>query len=737
METSAMDTTASGTTSMQKFPLSRRQFLGGAAGLTFAVGLGPGGRWLVADASAKSADSAAVVEIGAWVRIAADGAVTIITPAAEMGQGSMTGVPIALAEELDADWSGVTLEMAPAVAETYGYGEPGSKRMMIVGSRAVRSYFQPMRRAGAQVRKFLIQTAAEAWGVDAATLVTEPGTVVDPAHGRRMTYGEIARIATVPGELPPVDDAELKRPEAFRLIGKPVPRRDIPEKVDGAAQFSIDVILPGMVYATTVHAPVQLAKPVRWNDSAVRDLPGVIDTVGLDTGVTIVADTFEHVLAARQALAVEWARGAAAEGFDSEAALGSGYAEVLGRDGAAQVVAQAGDGGAAFDRAARTFRAEYRSDYGYHAQMEPLNAVARFNEAGDRVEIWEGSQAPDLSRHQIAAALGFAPEQVDYHQQYLGGGFGRRSLNDYAIEAALVARAVRKPVKLIWTREEDLAYGMFRPQNLQCVEAALDDGGRVTGWRQCVVGDGEGLLYSGINLEEYYEVPNRQIETRGTPHGIRLKHWRAVAHPFNLFAIESCVDELAAEAGLDPFTFRRERLGLTPKAATVFAAVEKLSDWHRPRPDGRALGVSVSERSGSLGAGVVEISLDRQRGRIRVHKVWVAIDGGIVVQPDMARANIESGVVYGLSSVLKERATVKGGAVQQSNFNQYELLRISEAPEEIHVEFIERDTPPTGLGEIGNPFIAAAVANAFHALTGKRLYHMPFTPQRVSAVLEA
>lgn len=722
-----------GTSGMQNSALSRRRFLGGAAGLTFAVGLGPGGRWLVADASANPANA----EIGAWVRIAADELITIITPAAEMGQGSMTGVPIALAEELDADWSKVSLEMAPAVAETYGYGEPGRKRMMIVGSRAVRSYFEPMRRAGAQVRKFLIQTAAEEWRVDAATLVTEPGEVVDPANGRRLTYGEIASIATVPHELPPVEDADLKRPREFRLIGKPVPRWDIPEKVDGAAQFSMDVILPGMVYASTVHAPVQLAKPARWNDKAVRSLPGVIHTVGLEFGVAIVADTFEQVLAARQALDVEWARGAAAEGFDSEAALDNDYAEVLGSDDEAQVVERAGDGGAVFDRAAKTFRAEYRSDYGYHAQMEPLNAVARFNESGDRVEIWEGSQAPDRSRHAIAAALGFAPEQVDYHQQYLGGGFGRRSLNDYALEAALVARTVNKPVKLIWTREEDLAYGMFRPQNLQCVEAALDGNGKVTGWRQCVVGDGKGLLYSGINVEKYYEVPNRQIETRGTSHGIRLKHWRAVAHPFNLFAIESFVDELAAETGMDPFTFRQERLGLTPKAATVFAAVRKLSDWHAPRPDDRALGLSVSERSGSLGAGVVEISLDRQRGRIRVHKVWVAIDGGIVVQPDMARANIESGIVYGLSSVLKERATMKGGTVQQSNFNDYQLLRMSEAPEEIHVEFIKRDTPPTGLGEIGNPFIAAAVANAFHALTGKRLYHMPFTPDRVRAVLEA
>jgi len=416
--------------------------------------------------------------------------------------------------------------------------------------------------------------------------------------------------------------------------------------------------------------------------------------------------------------------------------LDSGYAQVMSDpDSEVRVIDTAGMGGAVFDKAGKVFKAEYRSDYGYHAQMEPLNAVARFNEAGDQVEIWEGTQAPGSSRAAIAAALGFEVSQVIHHQQYLGGGFGRRSLSDYSIEAALVARATRLPVKMIWTREEDLAFGMFRPQNLQCVEAALDDEGSITGWRHCVVGDGGGLIYSGINVEDYYNVPHRQIETRGTSHGIRLKHWRGVAHPFNLFAIESLVDEMAAAEGLDPFAFRRDRMALTPKAKAVFDAVEKLSDWHTPRPEGRALGLSVSERSGSLGAGVVEISLNPTSGRIRVHKVWAAIDGGIIVQPDMARANIESGVIYGLSSVLKERATIKGGAVEQTNFDNYELLRMSEAPEEIHVEFIKRDTPPTGLGEIGNPFIAAAVANAFHALTGKRLYHMPFVPERVRAVL--
>ena len=715
--------------------ISRRSFLGSATGLGFAISFGPRGAWLISGAEARAAGH----EIGAWVRIAPDDRITIITPAAEMGQGSMTGVPVALAEELDADWAKVTLEMAPAEPEIYGYaGRRGGKSMRITGSRAVMSYFEPMRFAGAQVRKVLVQAAAKKWGVDAATLATEPNIVIDHATGRRLSYGEIAAFAEVPATMPSVSPAELKKKSEFRLIGKPVARRDIPAKVNGSAQYAIDVQLPGMVYASTVHAPVQLAEPERWNDAEIRELKGVIDVVRLERGVAVVADTFEHVLAARRALRVGWSKDAAAEGYDSEQALGTQYDAIAADKGApAKPVMASGNIERAFGNASKVYKANFRSDYAYHAQMEPLNGVARFNAAGDEVEIWEGTQSPGGSREAIAEALGFRPSQVIHHQQYMGGAFGRRSITDYTIEAALIARAIKRPVKMIWTREEDLAYGMFRPQSLQCLEAALDEDGKVSGWRHCVIGDGDRLLYSGIRLERYYGIPNQLVEQRGTSHGIRLKHWRAVAHPFNLFAIEGLVDEMASSEGLDPFVFRRARLAMTPKADRVFDAVQRMSDWQKRRPDGRALGLSVTERSGSLGAGVVEISLDRDRGRIRVHKVWVAVDGGIVVQPEMARRNVESGIVYGLSSVLKERATVKNGAVVQSNFHDYRLLRMSEAPEEIHVGFIDSDASPTGLGEIGNPFIAAAVANAFHALTGKRLYHMPFTPERVRRVLAA
>lgn len=714
--------------------ISRRKFIGSAAGLTFAIGLSPKGTWLISEAGAKVASN----QIGAWVRISPDDQITIITPAAEMGQGSMTGVPIALAEELDADWSKVMLEMAPAEPEIYGYSRRGgAKSMRIAGSRAVRSYFEPMRLAGAQVRKVLIQAAANEWGVDPGTLVTEPNLVVDRATGKRLSYGEIAEFAEVPAKMPVVAKDELKNKSDFRLIGTSVPRHDIPAKVDGTAQYSIDVHLPGMVYASTVHAPVQMATPQSWNDEEVGKLEGVIDVVQLDRGIAVVADTFEHVLAARRALSVSWSKDAMAEGYDSEQALDRQYEEVAAQDDSSSRVHETGDVDGAFKAASRVYKANFKSDYGYHAQMEPLNGVARFNEAGDEVEVWEGTQGPGGSRQAIARALGFETSQVIHHQQYMGGGFGRRTITDYTIEAALIAREIKRPVKMIWTREEDLAFGMFRPQTFQCLEAALDVDGRISGWRHCVVGDGDRLIYSGIKLEMYYGIPNQVIERRGTSHGIRLKHWRAVAHPFNIFAIEGLVDEMASKEGLDPFEFRRRRMLMTPKADRVFGAVERMSDWHTERPDGRALGLSVTERSGSLGAGVVEISLDEKRGRIRVHKVWVAIDGGIVVQPQMARRNVESGVVYGLSSVLKERATIKNGAVVQSNFHDYQLLRMADAPEEIHVEFLDSDESPKGLGEIGNPFIAAAVANAFHTLTGKRLYHMPFTPARVRQALEA
>jgi isoquinoline 1-oxidoreductase beta subunit len=714
------------------FDISRRRFLAGAGGLTFCVAIGTDGIRLMSEAQASASRA-----MNAWVRIAPDGVVTILSAGAEMGQGSMTSLPLIIAEEMDADWSKVAIEWAPADADVYGYEVDGRRSMVIAGSRAVMMYFDQLRLAGAQVRKVLMMNAAEKWSVTPASLRTEPGVVVDPASGRRMSYGEIAGFGTIPATLPTVDKSELKDKSQFRLIGKSVPRRDIPAKVNGTAQYAMDVRLPDMVYATARHSPVHGGEPESWNEDKVKSMRGVLGTTRLPDGVAVIADSLPHALAARGALEVAWKRGARAEGFDSEKALEETYVKVHADPSAKrQTLDSKGDAKAAFGSAARTYKSEYRSDYGYHAQMEPVNAVARFNAAGDRVEVWEGTQAPDISRARIAKSLGFKPEQVTLHQCYMGGGFGRRTLGDYAAEAALIAREARRPVKLVWTREEDIAYGMFRPQSFQCLEAALDRDGKVTGWSHCVVGDGGVLLTSGIKIP-YYQVPNQHIEMRGVSHGIRVKHWRAVGHVFNVFAIESFVDEMATDRGMDPVEFRFQRMSISPRARAVFERAVQMSDWKAPRPDGRALGISISERSGSLGAGVAEISLDRATGKIRVHKAWLAVDGGLVVQPAAAKANVESGIVFGLSSVLHERVTLKAGVVEQSNFHDYHLQRMSDMPEEMHVEFVDRDAAPSGLGEIGNPWVAAAVANGFYRLTGKRLRHMPFTPARVLETLRA
>src|SRR6266481_5409633 len=633
--------------------LSRRSVIAGLGGMAFCVAVGNDGVRLMSQAQANALANAPITP---WVRIAPDGRITILSAGAEMGQGSMTSLPLILAEEMDADWSNVTIKWAPPDAKVYGYKDPfGTENLMwIVGSRAVQLYFTQLRMAGAQVRKVLIANAAQKWGVDAETLKTEPSVVINPANGARMSYGEIAAFGTIPLTLPTVDPKELRERKNFRLIGKAVPRRDIPSKVNGTAQYAIDVTLPGMLYASSLHSPVHSAQPgiwdpgkqdqsgaapESWNDAQVKAMRGVIAIVPLANGLAVVADHFAAAKAGRDALKVTW-RKAKAEGFNSDRAL-EDYVKVHADPNAQAVkLEQKGDITAAFASAAKTYHAEFRSDYAYHAQMEPLNAVVRINEAGDRVEVWEGSQAPDESRKAVAKALSLPLEQVDFHQCYMGGGFGRRSLGDYAAECALIAKAVRRPVKLIWTREEDIAQGMFRPQSFQCLEAATDASGNVTGWKHCVVGDGEALLVTGIKIA-YYGVPSQAIERRGVSHGIKLKHWRAVGHVFNTFAIESFVDQMAADQGMDPIEFRFERI------------------------------------------------------------------------------------------------TIRDGAVEQSNFHNYNVMRMSDLPEELNVKFVDVDTRPTGLGEIGNPFIAGAISNAFFQLTGKRLRHLPFTAERVLETLKA
>lgn len=716
--------------------LSRRGLLKAVGGLTFCAAMGADGFRLTAVVQAQTAPGATAASLNPWVRIRPDGTTLIYSAGAEMGQGTLTSLAAVVAEEMDADWSKVIVEFAPSEAEVYGYVSGDRRSMAITGSHGVQYYYKDMRIAGAQVRRVLLAAAAEHWKVDAATLKTEPHAVIDPTSGRRLSYGEIAAFAKVPAQLPEIADGDLKAGGDFRLIGKTQPRRDIPAKVNGSAVYSIDIHLPGMVYATSLHSPVHNGAPERWNDAEIKAMKGVLGTVKLRSGVAVVAETWENALAAKQALQVNWAAAKAAE-FDSEKVFDLYDKTHADSKAEAKSVRAKGDVSAAFAAAAQTFKSEFRSDFGYHATMEPLNAVARFNAAGDAVEVWDGTQAPDRCRADVARALGFKVEQVTHHQCYMGGGLGRRSVGDYASETALIARAVNRPVKLIWTREEDLAFGMFRPQTYQCLEAAFDGDGNISGWRHCVVGDGGTQLLIGGTRLPNYQVPHQNIELRPLSHGVRLKHWRGVANVFNTFAVESFVDELAVARAMDPIDFRVKHMAVSRRARTVMEKVAAMSDWGAKRGDGRVLGLSLGEKADSVAAGVVEISLDRGTGKIHVHKVWLAVDGGLIVQPDAAKANLESGILQGLSSVLHERVTLKDGVVEQSNFHDYHLLRMEDVPEDIAIEFVERDAPPAGLGETGNPWTASAIANAFYRLTGKRLRHMPFTPERVRALLSA
>ena len=496
----------------------------------------------------------------------------------------------------------------------------------------------------------------------------------------------------------------------------------------------MDVQVPGMVYAAMSRAPVNGSRPLKANAAEVKAIPSVIDVVTLDHGVVVVADTMEGAMTARRSLKVEWSKGAKAEGFQSEKDL-EGYKAVARGDVVGDTLTKKGDAKAA-PGVVKTYRADFYSDHAYHAQMEPLNAVARVNAAGDGAEVWAGTQAPSGARMSAAKALGVGVDKIVFHPCYLGGGFGRRSWSDYVEEAVLASKAVKRPVKLVWSREDDLAYGAFRPMALQCLKAGVDKVGSIVSWEHCIVGDGKNLLTSGIKIP-FYGVPNQLIELRGQSSGVRLKHWRAVGHGFNKFAIESMVDLVAADLKIDPVELRRRLTQHSPRARTVIETAARMAGWGKPRPEGRALGIAFAERSDSLSAGVAEVSLDRAKGRIHVHRFWAALDAGIVVQPPNAVAQMEGGIVYGLSSMLTERVTFENGRVQQSNFHDYEVMRMADAPEEIHVEIIPSTEPPVGIGETGVPIASGAVANAFFALTGRQIRHMPFTPERVKAALKA
>jgi isoquinoline 1-oxidoreductase beta subunit len=727
--------------------LSRRQVMIGVAGLTFAVALA---RLEDALAAAPSAEMAGRL-LSPWVSIATDGSISIMSPATEMGQGSTTSLPLIIAEELDADWSKVRIVPAPPIEALYG--NPGfAGQMYTAGSNAVTSYFRPLRIFGAQVRRVLMDNAARKLGVPIEELITEPSVVVHAKSGRKLGYGDIAAFADVPAKAPEVKPESLKKPSQFRLISKDVMRVELPNKVNGSAKYAIDVQVPGMIYGVVLRSPVEGGGPDRVDESKLKAIDGVIRIVGLPYGVGVLAESAWAALAARRALdgAVTWTRTGMGWGFDSDAGMEAFAAAASNLKAPATDWDRQGNAPDEMTKAATVLEATYRCDYAYHAQMEPLNAIASVSPAGDAVELWCGTQSQSLAVEATAKVLGIPRDKVKLNYYLMGGGFGRRGHRDeeFIVDAVLLAKEAGKPVKVLWTREDDVRNGRFRPITAHHLRAGLDATGKLVAWHHRVAGDRvtpymdsvrfqqaggkDNILMRGVELRSY-DIPHQATDQLYRDTGVRTSPLRGIGFTANKFVTEAFLDEIAAKRGIDPVALRLELLKNTPRGRKVVERVAEMANWGRKR-EGRGLGFAFIDYSGTLTAGIAEVSIDRSNGQIHVHNFWCTLDCGIPVQPDNVVAQTESSIVYGLGMALSERITIKDGAVEQSNFYDYRVPRMNEVPM-MHIEIIATDNHPTGVGQMATPLVAPAISGAVAQLTGARLRHTPFTPERVKKAL--
>lgn len=718
-------------------PINRRKFLKSSGSMALFIGVSGIIPQLVSCSGEKEFQQQMEKhKITSWVRISEDGQVTIYNPAAEMGQGSMTSLPAIFAEEMDADWNLVKVEFSPQESAVYGsdgWG-PNGKVMLSAGSKVTNGYYSIMRKAGAQARKILMYTAAKHWEVPIEAITTKSGAVLNLAQKKELGYGELIPFLEIPEYMPEIEERELKDPSDYRLVGKDLFRTDIPAKVTGSAQFAIDVRLPLMVYGVLERGSIHGAVPTLENEAEILEMDGILKIVPFDYAIGLIATTLEQALAAKKNLKISWGKALASD-FNSEEVFRK-YGKIADQPTKGQVIIDIGNINDSMRTASKTYQIDFKNDYVYHAQMEPLNAVIQVAEDGQGAEVWVGSQQGFDSKLGIPQALGLDPDKVKINLQYLGGGFGRRSMTDFTTECAVLAKQVTgRPLKLIWTREDDVTYGAFRPLTLQRIMAATDQQGNITGFSHMVVGDGGNLVTSGIR-NEFYEIPNQYAEWREVTEGIRLKHWRAVGHGPNKFAIECMIDEIAIDQGRDPVELRRKLMQGSPRALATLEEAAAMSDWNGPVANGRAKGVAFLERSGSLSTGVCEISVDGATGKIRVHRFWSAVDAGIIIQPDNVKAQMEGGILMGISSVLYEQITIQNGKIQQSNFHDYNILRMQDIPDSVEITLLDSIELPQGIGETGTPLVACALANAFAKLTGKRLRHLPFTPERVLEVLQ-
>ena len=740
---------------------TRREFMHGV-GVTLTVGATGiiGACEMSPDDSAMPGIDVAANESvtpNAWVSIGADDVITIQFGATEMGQGSMTSVPLVLAEEMDAHWERVRVETVSRHDPTYGnpvaFGYYGLPIMYTAGSAALRGYFNAMRQAGAQARRFLLDAAAAQLGVPVEELSTEPSRVVHAASEQSLSYGEVAAAAEVPDSLPEVPESEFKPRSEYRYLGTDVPRIDVPAKVDGSAEYGIDVRIPDMVYAALLRAPVEGEQPMEVDDSAARAIPGVTGVVTLPYGVAVVGDTVEGTIWGKNALQVTWSESSRFRETDQARDLDDYEARArdLSFSTDNPLWQDVGDIDPAFESADRVIEAVFRSEPAYHAQMEPLSATASVSADGLSAEIWVSTQTQSLTAMAAADLLGTDVDRITVHAMYIGGGYGRRAeYRQKDVEDALnLSRELGRPVKVIWSREDDVRDGIFRPLAAQYLRAALDADGQITALQQRVAtpsvlsfmneprwglsGNRDGISMNGAQVTRY-AIPNIRAEHVRVDRCSRLAAWRGVATSYTRFANESFIDEIAHTVGADPLEFRLDLTRDNPAAQSVLEEAGQMAEWTRPRED-TSLGVALSDYGGaSVAAGIAEVSVNEETGVITVHRYWMAIDAGFIVSPRNTEAQMEGNIVYGISSALKERISVNAGSVDQSNFHDYPVMRMNEMPE-LHVRALSNDKPPSGVGELGLATTGPAIANAVFTATGVRLRELPMTPDRVLAAL--
>jgi len=701
----------------------RREFLkkSATAGTGLVLGFYLPGKF-EALAAAPPVEPAAM---NAWVRIAPDDTVTIVIDKAEMGQGIITALAMLLAEELEFDWKKVKTEFAPAAPVYFNplFGLQGTG-----GSTSVRASWGPLSKTGAAAREMLIAAAAQQWYVEPSACHVENGAVVDNATSKRLGYGALAERAA---KLPVPANPKLKDPKDYKYIGKPTKRLDTPSKVNGKAGFGIDVRLPNIQHAVVARCPVFGGKVKSFDDSKAKSVRGVKQVLQISSGVAVVADNTWSAMEGRRALQITWDEGANAA--NSSDAIRRLYLAAAEKPGA--IARKDGDADAVLATAAKKVEAAYEVPFLAHATMEPMNCAADVRTDG--CDIYAPTQFQTFVQMTGAKISGLKPEQVRVHTTFLGGGFGRRAEQDFIAEAVEISKGTGAPVQVTWSREDDMQGDFYRPAAYSKLVAGLDADGWPVAWKSRIVGPSimsrffPGSVKNGVDetsvegqANSKYAIPNFLVEYALTEAGVPVGFWRSVGNSHNGFITECFVEELAKAGGKDPFEFRRKLLASAPRHRGVLELAAEKAGWGKPLPAGRTRGIAVVETFGSYVAEVAEVSVNRKSGEVKVHRVVCAVDCGRYVNPETIAAQMEGAIVYGLTAALKGQITIEKGRVQQSNFHDYEMLRLKEMPN-VEVHIVPSNEAPGGVGEPGTPPIAPAVCNAIFAATGKPIRRLP------------